>query len=83
MPTTESYMKEKGMIPESFDAFNPDDAKLAQRAYMESLLDRSWNKGSEEVKICQGLRRVQLRPYGCGENAEPSKRGRGGHLQLS
>ena len=51
MPGTESYMKEKGMIPEDFDAFNPEDSKMAQRAYMESLLDRSWNKGSEEVKL--------------------------------
>jgi len=62
MPGTESYMKEKGMIPESFDAFNPDDSRLAQRAYMESLLDRSWNKGSEEVKIAKALAAYNFGP---------------------
>ena len=64
MPGTESYMKEKGMIPEDFDAFNPEDSKMAQRAYMESLLDRSWNKGSEEVKIAKALA-----AYNCGPTA--------------
>jgi soluble lytic murein transglycosylase len=62
MPGTESYMKEKGMIPEDFDAFNPDDSKMAQRAYMESLLDRSWNKGSEEVKIAKALAAYNFGP---------------------
>lgn len=62
MPDTESYMKEKGMIPEDFDAFNPEDSKMAQRAYMESLLDRSWNKGSEEVKIAKALAAYNFGP---------------------
>jgi soluble lytic murein transglycosylase len=62
MPGTESYMKEKGMIPEDFDAFNPEDSKMAQRAYMESLLDRSWNKGSEEVKIAKALAAYNFGP---------------------
>ena len=62
MPGTESYMKEKGMIPEGFDAFNPNDSRLAQRAYMESLLDRSWNKGSEEVKIAKALAAYNFGP---------------------
>ena len=62
MPGTESYMKEKGMIPEDFDAFNPEDARMAQRAYMESLLDRSWNKGSEEVKIAKALAAYNFGP---------------------
>jgi membrane-bound lytic murein transglycosylase MltF len=55
-------MKEKGMIPEDFDAFNPEDSKMAQRAYMESLLDRSWNKGSEEVKIAKALAAYNFGP---------------------
>ena len=62
MPGTESYMKEKGMIPEDFDAFNPEDSKMAQRAYMESLLNRSWNKGSEEVKIAKALAAYNFGP---------------------
>lgn len=62
MPGTESYMKEKGMIPEDFDAFNPEDSKMAQRAYMESLLDRSWNRGSEEVKIAKALAAYNFGP---------------------
>lgn len=62
MPGTESYMKEKGMISEDFDAFNPEDSKMAQRAYMESLLDRSWNKGSEEVKIAKALAAYNFGP---------------------
>ncbi len=62
MPGTESYMKEKGMISEDFDAFNPEDSKMAQRAYMESLLDRGWNKGSEEVKIAKALAAYNFGP---------------------
>lgn len=62
MPGTESYMKEKGMISEDFDAFNPEDSKMAQRAYMESLLDRTWNKGSEEVKIAKALAAYNFGP---------------------
>ena len=62
MPGTESYMKEKGMIPEGFDAFNPKDSRMAQRAYMESLMERSWNKGSDEVKIAKSLAAYNFGP---------------------
>ena len=62
-PVTEQYMKEKGMVPDDFDPFNPEDAKRAQRAYMTSLLNRSWNQeGSEEVRMAKALAAYNFGP---------------------
>jgi len=55
MPGTEQYLKEKGMLREDFDPFNPEHSKEAQQVYMNSLMNRSWNKGSDEIKIAKAL----------------------------
>lgn len=55
MPGTEQYLKEKGLIPEDFNVFDPDQARMAQQQLMGNLMDRSWNKGSEEVRIAKAL----------------------------
>lgn len=62
MPDTESYMKEKGMLRDDFDAFNPQHALEAQRAYMDSLMNRSWNKGSDEVRAAKALAAYNFGP---------------------
>lgn len=54
-PITEDYLRQKGLIPEDWDAFSPEDSRYAQRVYMDSLMGRSWNKGSEEVRIAKAL----------------------------
>ena len=43
------------MIREDFDPFNPEHSKEAQQVYMNNLMNRSWNKGSEEIKIAKAL----------------------------
>jgi len=55
MPTTEQYLKQKGMIREDFDPFNPEHSREAQSAYMGSLLERDWNRGSDEVRYAKAL----------------------------
>ena len=62
MPGTESYMREKGMLRDNFDAFNPEHALEAQRAYMDSLMNRSWNKGSDEVRAAKALAAYNFGP---------------------
>jgi len=62
MPNTEAYLKEKGLIREDFDPFNPEHSREAQQAYMGSLLDRSWNKGSDEVKYAKALAAYNFGP---------------------
>tara|TARA_R110000824_G_scaffold94030_3_gene227260 strand:- start:1150 stop:1749 length:600 start_codon:yes stop_codon:yes gene_type:complete len=52
---TEGYLKEKGLIDEDFDPFNASHSMKAQRAYMDNLMGRSWNKGSEEVRMAKAL----------------------------
>lgn len=52
---TIDHMKSKGMLSEDFDPFNPEDSLDAQRKYMGELMNRSWNKGTEEVKMAKAL----------------------------
>lgn len=52
---TIDHLKSKGMISEDFDPFNPEDSLDAQRKYMGELMKRSWNKGTEEVKMAKAL----------------------------
>ena len=55
-------MREKGMLRDNFDAFNPEHALEAQRAYMDSLMNRSWNKGSDEVRAAKALAAYNFGP---------------------
>jgi len=55
MPVTEQYLKERGLLREDFDPFNPEHSKEAQQVYMNNLMNRSWNKGSDEIKIAKAL----------------------------
>jgi len=48
-------MKQKGMVGDDFDPFNPEHALAAQRDYMSELMARSWNKGSDEVRMAKAL----------------------------
>jgi membrane-bound lytic murein transglycosylase MltF len=62
MPNTESYLREKGMIREDFDAFNPEHSREAQQAYMNSLLERGWNRGSDEIRYAKALAAYNFGP---------------------
>jgi soluble lytic murein transglycosylase len=62
MPDTEGYLMERGLIPEGFDAFNPEHSRQAQQAYMDNLMNRDWNKGSEEIKIAKALSAYNFGP---------------------
>jgi hypothetical protein len=61
-PITEKELKRKGFIGEDFDPFKPKDAIQAQRAYMDDLMSRSWNKGSQEVKQAKALAAYNFGP---------------------
>lgn len=52
---TIDHMKSKGWVDDDFDPFNPEDALAAQRKYMGELMGRSWNKGSDEVRMAKAL----------------------------
>ena len=54
-PITEKELKRKGLVPENFDPFNAKQAVAAQRAYMSSLLDRSWVTGTDQVRMAKAL----------------------------
>ena len=62
MPATEQYLKERGLIRPDFDAFNPEHSIEAQEIYMESLMNRDWNKGSDEVKTAKALAAYNFGP---------------------
>lgn len=62
MPGTEQYLKERGLIRPDFDAFNPEHSIEAQEVYMESLMNRDWNKGSDEVKTAKALAAYNFGP---------------------
>lgn len=62
MPGTEQYLKERGMIREDFNAFNPEHSTEAQRVYMESLMNRDWNRGNEEVRVAKALAAYNFGP---------------------
>ena len=61
-PITEKELRRKGFIGEDFDPFKPKDAIQAQRAYMDDLMSRSWNKGSQEVKQAKALAAYNFGP---------------------
>tara|TARA_R110002074_G_scaffold30333_3_gene86004 strand:- start:7990 stop:8553 length:564 start_codon:yes stop_codon:yes gene_type:complete len=61
-PITETHLKNKGLLPEDFNAFNPEHSKLAQKVYMDSLMSRDWNKGSEEVRMAKALAAYNFGP---------------------
>lgn len=62
MPGTEQYLKERGLIRPDFDAFNPEHSIEAQEVYMESLMNRDWNKGSDEVRTAKALAAYNFGP---------------------
>jgi len=58
MPDTLDYAKMKGWVPKSTtmeDVKKFDLAKKIQVNYMNNLIDRDWNKGSEKVKRAKAL----------------------------
>lgn len=59
---TATELKRKGLVPDDFDPFNPEHAQLAQKAYMDSLLSRDWNKGSDEVRAAKALAAYNFGP---------------------
>ena len=59
---TANELRRKGLIPDDFDPFNPEHAQVAQRAYMDSLLARDWNKGSDEVRSAKALAAYNFGP---------------------
>ena len=58
MPDTLDYAKKKGWVPKSTtmeDVKKFDIAEKIQINYMNNLLDRDWNKGSEKVRRAKAL----------------------------
>ena len=58
MPDTLKYAKMKGWVPKSVtmkDLKNFDVSEKIQVNYMNNLIDRDWNKGSETVKRAKAL----------------------------
>ena len=61
-PITERFLKEKGLVGDDFDPTDAAQARSAQRAYMDNLLDRTWNTGSDEVRMAKALAAYNFGP---------------------
>ena len=55
MPITISHMKEKGIVKDNFDPYNPTQAIEAQDKYMNWISKRPYIKGDKEVKKAKTL----------------------------
>ena len=68
MPDTFADGLKKGYVPEGtkYEDLATDDALAIQfqKSYMEDLMSRSWNKGTEEVKIAKALAAYNMGPTG-------------------
>jgi len=56
MPGTIKDMKERGLVPDDFDPYDPVQAKQAQRKYMNWINERPYlAKGTDEVKAAKSV----------------------------
>tara|TARA_R110000822_G_scaffold8032_1_gene32093 strand:+ start:2611 stop:4956 length:2346 start_codon:yes stop_codon:yes gene_type:complete len=66
MPNTFKYFQDKGWVPEGkkFSDLKTDTdlAQTLQEKYMNDLMSRSWNKGSEQVKRAKALAAYNMGP---------------------